>query len=102
MRKFQKIKETTERKICIEVVCNVCKCAQLKDEYGNPTKEFVHISTSWGYFSKKDMTQQQADICEDCWDEICKTKFQIPISEEELDFNGIPIDHSDLDEDFKL
>ena len=35
--------------------------------------EYMDCHNSWGYGSKKDGTTENAQICEECWDEFAKT-----------------------------
>lgn len=68
--KFEKTK-MVETKVVDAVFCNCC--GNRIDEYHC----FVSIDKRWGYYSKKDLTEQRADICESCWDKFCAT-FKIP------------------------
>lgn len=87
MKKYKTVKQIVERNILQSVVCNMCGQAQQTDEAGNPNSEFVHIRKSWGYWSNKDMTVQHVDLCETCWDKICK-KLKIAPVEDDMFING--------------
>jgi hypothetical protein len=47
-----------------EIFCDVCgsNCMKTCDN------EFASLSAIWGYDSKKDLTQHDIDLCEDCFD----------------------------------
>lgn len=50
-----------------DVVCDVCgkSCKTPLDDY-----EYATLSASWGYSSRKDGVQYEADLCEDCFDNM--------------------------------
>ncbi len=52
--------------------CNCCG-----KEYQVTEKELCHIKKQWGYFSNKDGTIQEFDVCEDCFDRWL-AQFAIP------------------------
>lgn len=67
-----------EKKFVVQnVYCDRCGKSCKKDG----TYEYASLVASWGYFSRKDFTQNNFDICEDCFDgivvEFKKTKFSI-------------------------
>lgn len=66
----------------MEICCNMCgkKIAQKQDML---MEDFASVKKSWGYFSKKDGTVQEFDLCEACWDALLR-RFQIPVTETEL------------------
>lgn len=70
--KYTKAQKTVKSVVC-KIVCNVC--GKQSEEPFN--QEFVSISKKWGYYSNKDLSEQRADICEECWDKFVKT-FKIP------------------------
>ena len=72
MLKIKKVKKEIEVDVVEGVYCNMC--GDLCPE------EWVSIHKCWGYFSKKDMIEQRAEICESCWD-IITDQFLIPIAE---------------------
>lgn len=75
MRKYQ-----DENKMQLtEVVCNKCG-RQLKVENGIIKEGCFSADTLFGYFSEKDGTRQQFDLCEACYDAMLKT-FSIPVCE---------------------
>lgn len=45
-------------------------------------EDFITVKKSWGYFSKKDGTVQEFDLCEACCDALTR-RFQIPAAETE-------------------
>ncbi|OON97690.1 MAG: hypothetical protein ATN36_02690 [Epulopiscium sp. Nele67-Bin005] len=42
--------------------------------------DYLHVKKEWGYFSKKDLTLHQFNICEACYDKWINS-FTIPIEE---------------------
>ncbi|PKM50112.1 MAG: hypothetical protein CVV02_12685 [Firmicutes bacterium HGW-Firmicutes-7] len=66
---------TGENKIKAEVKCNQCgQVIQSVSAY----EEYLEISKSWGYFSKKDLQTHTFQLCETCYDDLIKN-FIIPI-----------------------
>lgn len=63
----------------IGVVCNQCR-KKLKVENGYLKEGCFQADVTFGYFSRKDGTRQQFDLCEDCFDKLVK-QFAIPVEE---------------------
>lgn len=57
-----------EKKL-IQVVCNQCK-KELKIDNGYLKEGCFTADYSFGYFSRKDGTKHQFDLCEDCYDRL--------------------------------
>jgi hypothetical protein len=68
-------------KILTEVVCNRCG-KKLKVEGGILKEGCFHGQAKFGYFSRKDGTTQQFDLCEDCYDAVT-AGFLFPVEETE-------------------
>ncbi len=64
-----------------EIRCNMCgkKIEQKRDM---PVEDFISVKKSWGYFSEKDGTVQEFELCEACCDALTR-QFQIPVTETE-------------------
>ncbi|MBE5884480.1 MAG: hypothetical protein E7291_08735 [Lachnospiraceae bacterium] len=75
MRKYE---EEPNGKL-IQVVCNQCK-KELKVENGYLKEGCFTTDFVFGYFSKKDGTRHQLDLCEECYDKMV-AQFQIPVEE---------------------
>ena len=65
-----------------DIYCNVCG-KKLFVEKGILKEDAFEAKKQWGYFSKKDGTVQEFDLCEACWDAFLR-RFQIPVTETEL------------------
>ena len=65
----------------MRVVCNQCK-RELKIENGYLKEGCYTADYVFGYFSKKDGTRHQFDLCEKCYDRMIEN-FQIPVDESE-------------------
>ncbi len=65
------IKETklVEKEVLREVVCNCCGRTLETDENGY-YEDFLHLEKTWGYGAHQDGLQEEADLCEDCWEKI--------------------------------
>lgn len=63
----------------VRVVCNQCQ-KELKVENGYLKEGCFHGEVVFGYFSHRDGTKQQFDLCEECYDKIVK-QFAIPVEE---------------------
>ena len=60
-----------------KISCNCCGKELLLEN--NILKEgCFHVDYSFGYFSKKDGTKHQWDLCEECYDKMVKN-FAIPV-----------------------
>ena len=75
MRRYE---NEPERKL-IKVVCNQCQ-RELKVENGYLKEGCFHADVSFGYFSHKDGTRQQFDLCEECFDKLA-AQLAIPVEE---------------------
>lgn len=64
-----------------EIRCNMCG-KKIEQKQDMPIEDFISIKKSWGYFSKKDGTVQEFDLCEECCDTLIRG-FQIPVTETE-------------------
>jgi hypothetical protein len=64
------------------VICNSCAeaCKEFIDSDGRAYSECVNINKLWGSDSPKDMLEQEANLCERCWDELTE-RWQVPVSE---------------------
>lgn len=63
------------------VICNRCGMT-IRPQGGLSYSEYVEVSKSWGYFSRKDGEDHRFDLCEACYDAWI-SEFQIPVSVEE-------------------
>ena len=63
----------------IQVVCNHCK-KELKLKNGYLKEGCFTADYLFGYFSHKDGTRHQFDLCEECYDKLI-AEFQIPVEE---------------------
>lgn len=79
MQKWKTVTKTAEERVVEETVCNFCGKTMEPAFEGYPP-DCIQIRKRWGYASGKDMTQQSADICEPCWDELCG-KMKVPVTE---------------------
>lgn len=80
MRKYEVQKENKLSK----VICNCCG-KELKVENGYLKEGCFSIDYYFDYFSKKDGTKHQFDLCEDCYDAWI-AQFQVPVeTQEELE-----------------
>lgn len=77
MRRYE---ENQDLKL-MRVVCNQCK-RELKLENGYLKEGCYNADFIFGYFSKKDGTRHQFDLCEACYDKMVAA-FQIPVDESE-------------------
>ena len=68
MRKY----ENGQEEKLVRVVCNQCK-KELKVEDGYLKEGCFRVDYTFGYFSRKDGTRQQFDLCEDCYDAFVKS-----------------------------
>lgn len=66
MRKYRKILKDE----LSDVVCDFCgkSCIRHHDDVGS--SEFAVLKARWGYWSRKDESSCDYDICEDCFDRI--------------------------------
>jgi hypothetical protein len=53
-----------------DILCNKCGLT-CKDKL-NVNYEFALLKASWGYGSEKDLTDSEAHLCEQCFDNIVK------------------------------
>lgn len=65
----------------IGMQCNCCQ-KELKVEQGIVKEGSFSVDYTWGYFSTKDGTHHQFDLCENCYDRFVK-ELSIPITESE-------------------
>ena len=63
----------------IQVVCNQCR-RELKLENGYLKEGCFAVDTVFGYFSEKDGTRHQFDLCEECYDKMV-ARFAVPVEE---------------------
>ena len=63
------------------VICNR-RGRELRVKQGAIREGVFHGETCFGYDSRKDGTRQSFDLCEDCYDELCRS-FLIPVEVEE-------------------
>ena len=70
-----------DRKEPVAVICNRCK-KELRVEKGIVKEGCFCGDARFGYFSNKDGTRHQFDLCEDCYDRFVK-ELSIPITESE-------------------
>jgi len=66
MRKYKKkLKDVLE-----DVICDICgkSCNNSGQEVG--FAEFAVLEANWGYFSRKDETRYNCEMCEDCFDKL--------------------------------
>lgn len=86
MLRMKRVKRETEVDIVDGVICNFCG-QEIQEGWRDPDGSFdaecVTVDKTWGYFSKKDMTQQRAHICESCWDGLCG-QMKVPVLEHDL------------------
>lgn len=77
VRGFMKILGNMQKTVSTvkDVLCN--KCGKSCEGF-----EYVELSTSWGYFSNKDLEHHESHICEKCYDDFVKT-FTIPVDKTE-------------------
>lgn len=54
-----------------KLFCNCCG-REIKMEHDYAVEDFFHLEKTWGYFSSKDGTSQNADICESCMEKWMK------------------------------
>ena len=62
-----------------QVICNQCG-KELKVENGYLKEGCFTADVTFGYFSHKDGTRQQFDLCEECYDKLVK-QFAVPVEE---------------------
>lgn len=78
MRFYQdKEKETLKK-----VLCNCCG-RELEISGHHVTEGVLHVCKDWGFFSTKDLTRHEFDVCEECYDKMIQN-FQIPVTESEV------------------
>lgn len=65
-----------EKKL-IQIICNQCK-KELKIDNGYLKEGCFTADYSFGYFSRKDGTKHQFDLCEDCYDRLV-AEFAVPV-----------------------
>lgn len=76
MRKVKK-----EENLLLQVVCNSCG-KELVVKNGMLMEGCFHGVADFGYFSKKDLTVEEFDLCEDCYEKMT-SQFRVPVSSEE-------------------
>lgn len=61
------IHEERLRPTIVDVLCDMCgqSCKKHEEEF-----EYATLFAHWGYFSKKDGTTTNVDMCEDCFDAV--------------------------------
>ncbi len=60
--------------------CNSCGQIIEKVSLSGIYQDHLSIKKEWGYFSQKDMTQHNFNICESCYDKWIQT-FKLPVEE---------------------
>lgn len=73
--------ETDEGNRLIQVRCNQCG-KELKVENGYLKEGCFHGDVCFGYFSQKDGSRQQFDLCEECYDRLV-LDFTVPVTRTE-------------------
>lgn len=62
-----------------ELYCN--RCGKKVRVCGDiPQEDVFHVEKTWGYFSEKDGTRHQWDLCEKCYKDVING-FVIPVEE---------------------
>ena len=61
------MREYDEKNQITAMKCNLCK-RKLRVEEGIVKEGCFSVNYSWGYFSNKDGTQHEFDLCEECYD----------------------------------
>lgn len=70
-----------EKEILKKVLCNCCgRELEISGHY--VTEGVLHVCKDWGFFSTKDLTRHEFDVCEECYDKMIQG-FQIPVTESE-------------------
>lgn len=67
------------------LICNACGKKQRR-ERGIPVEEFLEVTKTWGYFSRKDGQTQYVCLCEDCCDRITAAFAQRPETRQETEY----------------
>lgn len=71
-----------EKKTLTGVSCNCC--GRALEMTGNHVSEGVlHVCKDWGYFSSRDLTRHEFDVCEECYDKMIR-QFLVPVTETEI------------------
>lgn len=67
MRRYKKkLKNVLE-----DIVCDICgKSCIPSSQEDVGFAEFAVLEANWGYFSRKDETSYNCEICEDCFDKL--------------------------------
>ena len=76
-----------------QVYCNCC--GRVINVSGKNQEDFLQVKKVWSYFSSKDLTGQNFNMCEACYDKMTAS-FKIPV--EEFPIDDIPA-YSDDDID---
>lgn len=71
-----------EKEILKKVLCNCCG-RELEISGHHVTEGVLHVCKDWGFFSTKDLTRHEFDVCEECYDKMIQG-FQIPVTESEV------------------
>lgn len=61
------IKELVQRSEITDVICDICNKSYYVEGGGC---EYVDIDHYWGYYSNKDGTKTECDICESCFAKV--------------------------------
>jgi hypothetical protein len=59
------------------IFCNCCG-KKIRQENKVPMEDILYVKKSWGYFSKKDGSVHEFDLCEACYDHLVK-QFVLPV-----------------------
>lgn len=66
------------------LICNRCGKKQ-RIERGIPVEEFLKVTKSWGYFSRKDGQTDTFCLCEDCYDQMTAAFVRRPETRQETE-----------------
>ena len=75
------MKEYNEQNQLVKIKCNICT-KEIKLEQEIIKEGCFSVDYSWGYFSNRDGSRHQFDLCEACYDKLVK-EFTIPVTETE-------------------
>lgn len=67
------------------LVCNGCG-RQQHQKQGIPVEEFLDVTKTWGYFSRKDGLTQHFCLCEDCYDRMIAAFVRRPETRQETEY----------------
>lgn len=64
------------------IYCNCC--GQLINVEGKNQEDYLQVKKLWNYFSAKDLTGHNFNMCESCYDKMI-SNFKIPVEEFVID-----------------